>query len=144
MIRSAGAGLQAVAIAFAFAAAWPCVVQAADAAKPAQDPSSGVVLNQTVTVGGQDFFRHFSSAWRDSPLSERVIVIVREQPSARLGNLVWIEFSQKKVFQANLPPSREHIKRMGNDAASVVQEAVVNAEVEQATLVDIDLAKEEI
>lgn len=142
MISSARAGLQAVAIAVAVAC--PCLVQAADAAKATQDPSSGVVLNQTVTVGGQDFFRHFSSAWRDSPLSERVIVIVREQPSARLGNLVWIEYSQKKVFQANLPPSREYIKKLGNDAASVVQEAVVSAEVEQATLVDIDLAKEEI
>lgn len=142
MICSARTGLMAAAI--AFAGALPCWAQSAGAPKAAQDPSSGVVLNQTVTVGGQDFFRHFSSAWRDSPLSERVIVVVREQPSARLGNLVWVEYSQKKVFQANLPPSREHIRKLGDDAASIVQEAVVNAEVEQATLVDIDLAKEEI
>lgn len=142
MISNARTCGQAVAIVVAMM--WPRLAEAGDAARIVQDPSSGVVLNQTVTVGGQDFFRHFSSAWRDSPLSERVAVIVREQPSARLGNIVWVEYRQKKVFQANLPPSREHIRKMGNEAASAVQEAIVSAEVEQATLVDIDLAKEEI
>jgi curli production assembly/transport component CsgE len=142
MKSSARAGRHVAGI--MLAATWSCLAHAGEIANRTQDPSSGVVLNQTVTVGGQDFFRHFSGAWRDSPLSERVIVIVREQPSARLGNIVWIEYSQKKVFQANLPPSREHIRKLGNEAASVVQEAIVSAEVEQATLVDSDLAKEEI
>lgn len=144
MSGSVQAGRRMAAI--VFAAIWPGLAAAADAdaSRLTQDPSSGVVLNQTVTVGGQDFFRHFSSAWRDSPLSERVIVIVKEQPSARLGNVVWVEYRRKKVFQANLPPSREHIRKLGNDAASVVQDEIVSAEVEQATLVDVDLAKEEI
>jgi curli production assembly/transport component CsgE len=144
MISTVQAGRQIAAI--AFAALWPGLAATADAdaARLSQDPAAGVVLNQTVTVGGQDFFRHFSSAWRDSPLSERVIVIVKEQPSARLGNIVWVEYRRKKVFQANLPPSREQIRKLGNDAASVVQDEIVGAEVEQATLVDVDLAKEEI
>lgn len=143
MPSSARAGWK-MAAAIVAATIWTGMTHAADAVKAAPDPSSGVVLNQTITVGGQDFFRHFSAAWRDSPLSERVIVIVREQPSARLGNLVWVEYSRTKVFQTNLPPSREQIRKLGSEAAAVVQEAIVSTEVEQATLVDSDLAKEEI
>lgn len=108
------------------------------------DPASGVVLNQTKTVGGQDFFHYFSAAWHDTPLSERHIVIVKEQPSARMGNHVWIEVGSQRIFQAILPPSRVEAKKVGQQAAVAVQETLINMEIEAATNKDDDLATDEI
>lgn len=108
------------------------------------DPASGVVLNQTKTVGGQDFFHYFSAAWHDTPLSERHIVIVKEQPSARMGNHVWIEVGSQRVFQAILPPSRVEAKKVGQQAAVAVQEMLIDIEIESATNKDADLAADEI
>lgn len=104
----------------------------------------GVVVNQTVTLLGHDFYQAFVTAWRDKPNSERYALTIIERPTARLGSQVWVEFSRRRVFQAVLPPARARITGLGEAAAEIAYQSVVQTEVQRLLFRDPDLGPDEI
>lgn len=112
--------------------------------QPVAEPLGGMVVNQTVTVNGQDFYKAFAAAWRDAQAASQYAVAIYERPNARHGTHVWVEYQRNKVYETILPPSRAQIPGLGVRAAEAAQEAIVNADVERRLYVDHDLAKDEI
>lgn len=109
------------------------------------DPAyEGLVVNQTISSVGHDFYQAFVAAWREMPLNERYALTIGERPSARLGSQVWVEFSQRRIFQAVLPPARARIASVGAAAAELVHQRVVDSEVERLLFRDPDLGPDEI
>jgi curli production assembly/transport component CsgE len=108
-----------------------------------EDADSGVVTNQVVTVAGQDFFQYFVSAWRDKEGSERYTLAVRERPSARSGSEVWVEYAQGQVFRTRLPNSRAALRQLGDDAAEISYQAVLQANSRRQVSNDADIAIDE-
>lgn len=108
-----------------------------------EEAYGGVVVGQTVTVPGQDFYQYFVARWRDQPNSERYSISVHERPSARLGNLVWVEYERMRVFQTILPVSRSQIRPVGEQAAEIAWQRLVEFEIERKLYNDADLAKDE-
>jgi curli production assembly/transport component CsgE len=104
---------------------------------------AGVVTNQTITVGGQEFYQNFIAAWRDKELSDRYTLSIHERPSARWGSQVWIEFAQRRVFQANLSPSRSALKAMSEQAVEIAYQNIVDADIQRLLFRDRDLAADE-
>lgn len=109
-----------------------------------QDAYDGVVVNQTVTLGGHDFYRAFVAAWRDKPLSERYAVTVGERPSVKLGSQVWVEFNRRRVYQSFLPPARARVRGIGEQAADAAYQNVVQSEAQRLLFRDPDLGPDEI
>ncbi len=107
------------------------------------DTDSGVVINQTVSVAGQDFYQYFVTVWRDKQGSEKYTLAVRERPSARWGSEVWIEFAQRTVYRSHLPPARAAIKPISEQAADMTYEAVVQAEMLRRLITDADIGRDE-
>jgi curli production assembly/transport component CsgE len=112
--------------------------------KPRQELYGGVVVNQTVTVAGQDFYQYFVSAWRDRDMSERFAISIRERPSARWGSLVWIEYAERRIFQAQLPTGRAGIKALSEQAVDFAYQKLADAEVERLLFRDPDFGSDEI
>lgn len=110
----------------------------------AQDLNAGVLVNQTITLIGQDFFQSFAVAWRDKPLSERYTLSVHERPSARLGSHVWVEYANRRVFQTFLPPARVRAKAAGLEAVEVAYQNIVDTDVLNLLFRDPDLGPEEL
>lgn len=108
-----------------------------------EEAYGGVVVGQTVTVTGQDFYQYFVARWRDQPSSERYTISVHERPSARLGNLVWVEYERMRLFQTILPVSRSQIRPVGEQAAEITWQRLMELELERALYNDADLAKDE-
>lgn len=104
----------------------------------------GVVVNQTITLVGHEFYQAFVAAWRDKPLSERYALTIGERPSARLGSQVWVEFSRRRIYQAVLPPARARVAAIGEAAAEIAYQSVVQAEVQRLLFRDPDLGADEI
>ncbi|WP_162256871.1 CsgE family curli-type amyloid fiber assembly protein [Noviherbaspirillum sp. Root189] len=104
----------------------------------------GIVVNQTVTVAGQEFFQCFVAAWRDRDLSERYAISVMERPSARWGSQIWIEFARRRVFQAPLPTARVGIRALSEQATEVVAQMVADMEVERLLFREPDLGPDEL
>jgi curli production assembly/transport component CsgE len=117
---------------------------AAAAARPA-DPYSGVVVNDTVTFIGQEFYSTFVATWREEPNVERFTVIVHERPSARWGSLIFIEYEHREMFRAFLSPGRRDFVRVAAaEASKQVFERVVDLEVQRLMFRDPDLAQDEL
>lgn len=116
------------------------VIKPADA----EELNEGMVLGQTVSVAGQDFYQRFVTLWRDKAISERYLLIVRERPSARTGSIVWIESSGRRLLQLSLPASRSLIARLSEQAVEDVWQRLTEAEIEARINGDDDLAKDEL
>lgn len=112
--------------------------------KTLQDLYGGVVANQTITVAGQDFYQYFVSAWRDRDMGERFAISVHERPSARWGSQIWIEYAQRRVFQAFLPTGRAGIKALSEQAVEAAYQKIADAEVERLLFRDPDMGSDEI
>ncbi|SAL44054.1 curli assembly protein CsgE [Caballeronia arvi] len=112
--------------------------------QPLGDELGGVVTTDTVTLAGQDFYTWFAQAWGTIPLSDRYIVSVHERPSARYGSLVWVEYNQRRVFQAFLPIARSNVKPVAEGAAQIAFQNVMQADLTRLLFRDADMATDEL
>jgi curli production assembly/transport component CsgE len=104
---------------------------------------TGIVVNQTVTVAGQEFHAAFAAIWADKPEISGYAMAIRERPSARRGTTVEVEHDYRVVFRATLPPARAQIRPLAEQAAEAVYEIAVAAQL-QLLVRDDDLAADEI
>jgi len=104
---------------------------------------AGILVNQTVTVAGQEFHAAFAVLWADKPEIPGYGLAIRERPSARRGTTVEVEHANRIVFRAWLPPARSQIRPLAEQAVETVYENAVAAQVQQL-LRDDDLASDEI
>ncbi|MGE5652120.1 MAG: CsgE family curli-type amyloid fiber assembly protein [Bacillota bacterium] len=117
---------------------------AEEAAVRPQELYAGVVLDQTVTVVGHEFYQYFAALWRDKETSERYAISVHERPSARLGSQLWVEYAQRRVFQIVLQATRANVKDIGREAADIVFQNVMDIEVQRLMSHDRDIAPDEL
>lgn len=115
----------------------------AEARKTLQEQYGGVVIDNTITVAGQDFFRSFSFFWREKPMNERYAVSIHERPSARLGNQVWVEHNNTRVYQTILPTLRAQINLIADIAAANSYQTIADLEVQRLLFKDPDLGADE-
>lgn len=137
-------GMSTAAIAVASEPVLPTTRPAISGSRTRNDLLGGVVTNQTVTVAGYDFYRHFVSAWRERDIAERFAISIRERPSARSGTQVWIEYGQRRIFQAALPALRANIKALSENAVEIAYQKVTEAELERLLVRDVDVGQDEI
>ena len=64
------------------------------------------VTDRTVSAMGKDFFRRFEAGWQEEVLPREVAISVVERPSARLGNLVQVEYGQYLLYRGVLSQTR--------------------------------------
>lgn len=110
----------------------------------ASEPLRGVLVNQTMTVAGQEFFRSFAAGWRDLPVSQRYTVSIHERPSARQGTRIWVAFERETMFQAFLPPGRDQVLALSEQAVAMVGASIMDTDINRALFRDADLAADEI
>ena len=112
--------------------------------EPLSDGLGGIVTTDTITLAGQDFYTVFAQSWNAIPLSDRYIVSVHERPSARYGSLVWVEFRQRRVFQAFLPIARSNVRPVAENAAAVAFQNVMQADLTRLLFHEADMAADEL
>ncbi len=108
------------------------------------DPLAGVVINRTVTVQGKDFYQFFATLWRQKEVGSRFTISIHERPSARWGSEVWVQFRQKRMFHAFLPPARSATRKISAMAVEIVEQNIADSEVERIMVRSPDLGPEEM
>jgi curli production assembly/transport component CsgE len=117
---------------------------AATAGGPAPDEAiDGIIVNQTVTVAGQEFHAAFAALWSDKPSLPNYAIVIRERPSASRGTTVEVEHANRTIFRTLLPPARSQVRALAGQAVEVVYENAVSAQVQLLMLRDDDLAPDE-
>lgn len=104
---------------------------------------SGLVIDNTVTFIGRDFYHYFSRYWSNQGLMENYNLTVREQPTARYGSRVGVEWNRRIVFQVFLPPTRANIEASAKAAAQSIAQRFKAMEVQRLLFIDPDLAPDE-
>lgn len=115
----------------------------ADSERKLSESYGGLVVNQTITVAGQEFFQYFVALWRERALSERFAIAVIERPSARWGGQIWVEFAQRRVFQAPLSSARSGLRNLSEQAVDLVYQTVIDTEAERLLFREADLGADE-
>lgn len=109
-----------------------------------QEQYGGIVTDQTITVAGQDFYQYFVALWREQALNENFAIAIREQPSARWGNKITVEYAHRRMFETVLPPNRSNIKAISEQAVEIAYKNVVDAETQRLFFRDQDIGQDEM
>jgi curli production assembly/transport component CsgE len=108
------------------------------------DGIDGVVVDNTITLTGHNFFAQFVTTWQDLEQPSRQNLTIRERPSARWGSLIWVEYNHRVLYRIFLQPGRPSNRAVAEGAATHVARALQEMETQQWLFTDPDLAKDEM
>lgn len=108
----------------------------------AADGMAGVVVNQTVTPGGYEFYRIFSILWSENPNSRDYPLSIKERLSKRYGNRVDVYLGQKLVYSAVLPLKYDGLHELGEKAVEDTQTNIITLTLQAPD--DTDIVREEM
>jgi len=103
----------------------------------AGDGLLGMVVNQTMSVNGYEFYRMFYLLWSEKAESLKYSLNVQERLSKRYGNQVTVYLGQKIVFNGVLPQKYDQLKELADKAATETQANLVLLLIMPETNVDI-------
>jgi curli production assembly/transport component CsgE len=108
------------------------------------DGVSGLIINQTMTSIGQQFFLNFTEFWRDKPDGDHYSLDIVERPSKRFGNQVMIMYGQKSVYLAALPIKFDKVRDLSQQAVETTYANIVSINLFGPTVHDPDLSADEL
>lgn len=121
----------------------PCVAQSRVVSESLPDGYINLIVNQTYTSGGLEFYRRFTDYWREKADGDRYTLVVVERPSRRYGNQVLVSLAQRPVFVAPLPMKFEAIRSTTLDAVEQVYAAAVASNLRFLDQADPDLGRDD-
>lgn len=147
-VLGATSRLRRVCVVFVLAVGCACLaagVRAQGRVGPAADSTDdiGLVINQTYTAGGLEFFRRFSDFWREKSDADRYTLTILERPSRRYGNQVMVSLGQRPVYVAALPLKVDAIRGASLEAVEQVYSSAVASNLPFNDRADPDLGAEE-
>lgn len=77
----------------------------------------GLVVDETQTKIGRDFFDLFFSYWDAPPEARNYTIRVQEQPSPSLGTRIVVLINDEVLFQLQLQPRYEVVQELAQQAA---------------------------
>lgn len=103
----------------------------------ASDGMVGVVVNETVTANGYEFYRIFTLLWSDKPDSRNYALHIQERLSKRYGNRVGIYWGQKQVYSAALPLKYDGLHELCAKAVEEIQANIITLSMQAPDTADI-------
>ena len=88
---------------------------------------TGLVVDETRTTIGRDFYDTFYEAWQAPPGSVNYTVTVEEQPVPSLGTRVIVRLNDQVAFDTRLQPRFEEIQQAALAAVAYTQRALATA-----------------
>ena len=104
----------------------------------------GLIVDNTVTFIGRDFYDAFALAWLDQRVGDIDNLSINERPTARSGSRVWVESNGRSLFQVFLSPVRANIETTARKAARSVARRVEELKIERLLFKNPDLAPDEL
>lgn len=85
---------------------------------------SGLVVDETRTTIGRDFYDVFYDAWQPPEGSVNYTVVIEEQPVPSLGTRVIVRLNDQVTFDSRLQPRYELIQQAARAAVAYTQRAL--------------------
>lgn len=107
------------------------------------DEFTGLIINQTLTPLGQEFYNRFVEFWREKPQYDSYSLVVSERHSKRYGSQISIIYRQRAVFSGNLPFKYGLIKVFSGDAVEKAYSNIISLSLRNTSERDPDIAEDE-
>jgi curli production assembly/transport component CsgE len=107
-----------------------------------EDEISGFVMDRTITRQGHDYVRYLSDFRNMNDLGSYNLTVY-ERPSARWGNLIWVEHNGREVFRTFLSASIADVSTIAEKSALQIHEEVRRQQLRQLLTDKHDLAGDE-
>ncbi|GAA5176757.1 MULTISPECIES: CsgE family curli-type amyloid fiber assembly protein [Halomonadaceae] len=104
---------------------------------------TGVLVDRTLTVMGQNFYRAFSQIGMARPIIRGATLTIHERPDARWGIQLWITEGSRMYFRTQLSPRLSDANDIARQAIDIVEKAILKRRLSAALNPSIDLGKEE-
>ena len=140
-------GFVAPVVLMALVLAVPATAQVRAAPAPSarvNDGVEGIIVNATISAAGQEFFRDFTELWREKPDADTYNLSVMERPSRRFGNLIWVTFGEKRVYQGFLPVKLDRVRALCEQAVETTYANLITLGMMTSASSDPDVASDEI
>ncbi|HLT46636.1 MAG TPA: CsgE family curli-type amyloid fiber assembly protein [Rubricoccaceae bacterium] len=90
----------------------------------------GLVVDETLTKLGRDFYDVFFRAWEPPRDAINFTIGIQEQPAPGIGTIVSVTVNDEVVFQARLQPQPEQVELAARQAAYYAYERLKRGEQE--------------
>ena len=108
-----------------------------------EDTISGILVNQTVSQQGWEFYRSFADAWREKADAEKFTLEINERFSRRSGNLIWITNGPRRLFVGTLPFKMDRVRPFAEQAAETSYSNMLSLLLPLEGGPDLDLGRDE-
>lgn len=95
---------------------------AASGPRASRNAIDGLVVDETVTRIGHDFYDVFYGAWKPPPGAANYTIRIQEQPAPGLGTRVLLLLNDEVLFQLQLQPRYDVIEELGKAAAAYTRQ----------------------
>lgn len=86
----------------------------------------GLIVDETITKIGRDFYGIFQRQWEAPPNSSNYTILIQEKPTRNNGAYVIISVNDEPIFEYNLEPRYDLIEEVANYTVSIVYEHLIS------------------
>lgn len=100
----------------------------------------GLIMDETVTKAGRDFYQIFYSTWEAPPNSTNFTISISEKPARGIATVLMIDINENRVIETPLQPRYDIIESIAEQAVRICYEYLLNYEQIQEQLEGDDLS----
>lgn len=100
----------------------------------------GLIVDETVTKAGRDFYQLFYSKWEAPPSAKNFTINISEKPARGLATVLMIDINENRVIETPLQPRYDIIESISEQAVQICFEYLLNYEQIQEQLSGDDLS----
>lgn len=100
----------------------------------------GLVVDETVTKAGRDFYQIFYSEWEPPSNAQNFTINISEKPARGLASILMIEINENLVIETPIQPRYDLVESMAQQAVQICFEYLLNYEQIQDQLSGEDLS----
>lgn len=100
----------------------------------------GLIVDETVTKAGRDFYQIFYSSWEAPPNAKNFTISISEKPARGIATVLMIDINENRVIETPLQPRYDIIEGMAEQAVQICFEYLLNYEQIQEQLSGEDLS----
>lgn len=117
-------------------------VTAQEEVKREQIEIDGLIIDQTQTRSGHEFYQHFVTFWEAPEGSEGFNIFVGERVSPQWGSWIWIKVNDVMVYRNVLRRRTEEIKEVAKKVVEIVKGYLYQYSINGKQLEDSDIARD--
>lgn len=88
----------------------------------------GLVIDETISKMGQDFYRYFNKHWNDPRTSKNFNIYISEKPAPGMGNMIIVKINYEEIIKNKISPKQKLIESLAEYAINQSQQYIRNYE----------------